>query len=422
MSERPALLVSALSVDITPQQSCPLAGFAARPSPFRGVADRLEASVAVIRDGSSQVVLVAVDALYVGALRAMVLERVKAKLGRAELFMAASHTHFAPATDPALPGLGDVDPVYLDMAADITARGIDACLRATPVPAELAWATRPTRQAINRRRMNWRLRRRPVPRLERAMELAPNRRGPTDGLLRALVARSKEDAKVLAVLWNFACHPVAFPRRDMVSAEFPGVVRAALRASFGAELPVLFLQGFAGNQRPNIVESSWFHAALGLERFNRPDEAKWQAWAGELAAEVGSLVAQARDLVDGSLSTGRVALSLNGVVESAARERSVSFHRVAFGRDVAIVGISAEPIAEWAPLLTQRVGAKLVMPVGYIDEVYGYWPTNQVIGEGGYEAGQFFPSFSLTGRFASDVEAPFLQGLERVLSDQEKQG
>ena len=54
----------------------------------------------------------------------------------------------------------------------------------------------------------------------------------------------------IAVLWSYACHPVGFPARTRVSADFPGVVRRALRDAHGAELPVLFLQGFAGDVRP----------------------------------------------------------------------------------------------------------------------------------------------------------------------------
>jgi|SRR5208282_4007029 hypothetical protein len=59
-------LISSGTVDIAPQRPLMLGGFAKRTEPFRGVADRLEANVLVVRGVSSRAVIVTTDLLYPG--------------------------------------------------------------------------------------------------------------------------------------------------------------------------------------------------------------------------------------------------------------------------------------------------------------------------------------------------------------------
>ena len=54
------------------------------------------------------------------------------------------------------------------------------------------------------------------------------------------------------MLWNFACHPVMYHSPMNVSAHFPGDVRKELREIL-SDIPVVFLQGFSGDIRPNNV-------------------------------------------------------------------------------------------------------------------------------------------------------------------------
>src|SRR5207302_1899845 len=88
-----------------------------------------------------------------------------------------------------------------------------------------------------------------------------------------------------------ACDPVGFPARTKVSADFPGVVRRALRDAHGAELPVLYLQGFAGDVRPRETGATTRFARRLVELVVGPlfapfSTAQYAAWAGGLADRV----------------------------------------------------------------------------------------------------------------------------------------
>src|SRR5690606_5760642 len=80
---------------------------------------------------------------------------------------------------------------------------------------------------------------------------APNPRGPTDEKVTTLVLVG-EDGYPVALLWNYACHPVGGLVRNAVDGHFPTAVREQVRAEFDQPtLPILFFQGFSGDVRPN---------------------------------------------------------------------------------------------------------------------------------------------------------------------------
>ncbi len=73
------------------------------------------------------------------------------------------------------------------------------------------------------------------------------------------------------------------------------------------------------------------------------------------------------------------------------------------GPGLGIGAISAEPVADYAPALRSRLGG-VVLPVGYIDTVFGYLPTARMLGERGYEDGGFMEAFGLSGSFRPELE------------------
>ncbi len=80
-------LNSSGTIDNAPQRPLMLGGFAKRTAPFRGVADRLEANVLVVRGVSSRAVIVTTDLLYPGeTLRALLLENLGLAEKAEELF------------------------------------------------------------------------------------------------------------------------------------------------------------------------------------------------------------------------------------------------------------------------------------------------------------------------------------------------
>src|SRR2546423_1540208 len=153
----------------------------------------------------------------------------------------------------------------------------------------------PAAHAINRRRMGWRISPRHLPRP--AALRAPDPTGPRDETVHVLTF-TDERKRPVAPLWSYACHPVTFAEPGQVSADYPGVVRRALRAAFGADLPVLFLQGCAGDIRPRELGRPRTLgrrlAELVVGKLFTPFTApEYVAWSGSLATR-GVEVARGR--------------------------------------------------------------------------------------------------------------------------------
>ena len=235
--------------DITPPFPVPLAGFSGRTGNFSTVADPLEANVIIVKNGGSRIIILSVDLLYASrALRTGIIGRLEGLVKEEELFLAATHTHFAPSVDDSKPKMGMASNDYLEYAAGKIAGLVGGLLREDRYePARLVFKTGDCDHCVNRRRLCRSKALPPAPR--KISRMQPDFNGPRDKRLRA-VSVLGSDGRTLAFLWNYSCHPVCFPFPDRVSADFPGKARAYLRQEHGSGLPVAFLQGFSGNLRP----------------------------------------------------------------------------------------------------------------------------------------------------------------------------
>src|SRR5205823_10311684 len=97
--------IAAGSVDITPQEPIPLAGYATLRRPtFEQVADPLEVNVIILRGAGSVVAFVAYDLMYVGAyLRNAIVRVLAGRIPGEAIFTTAVHTHSGPPTEDSLP-------------------------------------------------------------------------------------------------------------------------------------------------------------------------------------------------------------------------------------------------------------------------------------------------------------------------------
>lgn len=285
------LQIAAGATDITPESPIrvsSLAGFGKRVNDGNEakICDPIECNAVVLRSHQTVVALVQLDTLYIGtSFRRRLMEKVGDQLDEQSLFIIASHTHFAPATDETLPQLGNIDGRFLDRAVDRTADLLNDLLRSSGTPARITYAESVADHNINRRKpvTRWSLW---PPFRHTKMALRPNPDGVVDKTIRVLTI-ADESGKPCAVIWNYACHPVLFPDASGISAEFPGVVRSHLRNRHGDALPVVFLQGFAGDVLPKQ------QGAEHPRKLSEYDPALWQSWAESLAARVAQTMSDA---------------------------------------------------------------------------------------------------------------------------------
>lgn len=213
----------------------------------------------------------------------------------------------------------------------------------------------------------------------------------------------------MTAIWNYACHPVCLPLERMVSSEFPGRVRSAVRVGRG-DLPVLFLQGFCGDVRPNIKPRAdirtWVKTLLVGPRFGDFTLEGWENWAGGIAQIVLTGEGTGRPVSLTDIALRENCFPVGEIFSGKVDPSNIEFHGVSLGPDLQFLTVSAEPVAEWVQMLKQGV-----VPVGYEGDVFGYLPTDTMIRQGGYEGGQFAALFHGEGRMTPNVNDNFAQAV-----------
>lgn len=417
-----AIDVSAATASITPQQlGVELAGY--NRDAANAIHDPIEANGILFRQGDGKTaIILTLDTLYVGAdltnrLQRYVHERLGAE--KAELLAFASHTHFAPALDRSKPNLGKVDDDYFEWVATRCEGLIDELLGARSREASVRGVESNWFGAVHRRKP-W-----PLPyKIDGKLVfgeplLAPNPRGPTDPVVRLWEVGVGRDR--IALIWSCACHPTSHVRLTDISADYCGVVRDALRRAIGAPIPVLFLQGFTGDLRPS-TPSRWrlsLRAIVKLllygPRFDPFTAERATDWRESLARVVldmlGDRAVQSNRLA-GQIAWATTETALSELIaEAYVGARTVTFKRLKVGNLFDIIGVAAEPSNQLRRLIPDRG----VLPIGYLGDVFGYWPTEAQRKEGGYEARRFLPVFGFPGgRLVGDLDQKFIDCLPRL--------
>ena len=382
----------AVTVDITPDRPLPLFGYHQRREDYRDISRGLEANILGISGpGSPPLLLVSVDALYGGAITPRLRKRLN--LDPDQLVVLGSHTHFAPGIDPGIPGLGHTDPDYVDEVVEKVATAVEAAHQeADPT---VGYASALTQGLfVNRRRPTLGVGL-PIPRIGRILA-APHIRGGVDARVR--VATVEVAGRVVALLWGASCHPVASPDPLSVSPCFPGEIRARLRDALGLDVPVVFCQGFSGDVRPAAhtrrvptgARALLQYVLAGGRRFAQQSKIEYAEWCDGLTAvvlrAVRALASSPREAVLGSVV--RVAPS-----RPTGWRRAARVSRIRLSSGVSIIAVNAEVGHERVVDLEQAF-AEATIPAGCCDEVIGYWPSDAMVREGGYEGGdaaRFFP-------------------------------
>ena len=134
--------------DITPEGAIALFGYPRTKRISTGVNDRLLVSALHLRTGSTGVIIISVDLMFLDpSTSESIIRRVSeaVSMPKERLFMGCTHTHSGPATAKVVSWMGDYtvpapDAVYMEhVAAMIVEAASEAA--ATTTPVELAWTS-----------------------------------------------------------------------------------------------------------------------------------------------------------------------------------------------------------------------------------------------------------------------------------------
>jgi hypothetical protein len=393
-------------VSITPRFPIALAGRGGPPRVAYSAHDELEVNVvAVAENGRYVSVLVSIDALFVGRELSDLILSECGRFGvpNEAVLIVASHTHSAPALENTKPLLGERSDEHFSEISRRLVHLLADLLQSAPTGATVSRGNSKVHASVNRRRP-WFL-----PRLTRRgldfdrVILAPNPSGPADPNITTFMLNADRPV----VIWHYACHPSGFPDDTKASADFPGVVRAAVRKRFGYDAVVLYLPGFSGDIRPVsgpavFTAKSFIRSLLQGPKFHSMSSKDWAEWANSIAEDVVAAIERATNLsVDQPVKCAHRAALLSDLFEGADDSRLVEGQTMSlFGEKITC--ISAEPLHSLRDLFDPRSIA-----IGYSRDVFGYWPQEREVKQGGYEVHGFKELFGISGAWKSGTDEVF---------------
>jgi hypothetical protein len=261
------------------------------------------------------------------------------------------------------------------------------------------------------------------------VSFAPYHAGECDETATLVSFQDTASGSPIASIWHYACHPVSHTPSQVISADFPGAVRAVLRKHAGVESPVLFLQGFSGDIRPKIPPrpaQSLPQALLGSARellTGSPPMAisveSWRAWVQQLTEQILRIAAQPAQIRAAGIdfASGCSRVPLRELFDGTSRLDSMLVRGLRLGQVLELVALGAEPTIGWQQRLTESIGRGPGVRVyaGYCGDVFGYLPLPEQVDEGGYEVCGFQRSFGMRGRFRAAALLPAIEAAVREI-------
>ena len=408
------------AVDITPDRSLWMAGFALRKQASQGVALPLHAkALALQAAGGPVAVLVTVDLLGVTrTITDRVSREVRRRhgIGRANLLFNASHTHCGPVVDEQLAVAYDLSSGQWDAIRTYTARLEDRLIDLVGVavsrlrPARLGYARGEAGFAANRR-----------------VKFTPD--GPVDHSVPVLRVDGAEGPP-LAVVFGYACHNTTLQDGFVqYHGDYAGVAQAALETRHPGTT-ALFMIGCGADANPkprgtlDLVEAHGnaladavdralptatplrpaLHAAYGTVDLPFAGNAARERWRAQLDIDEIYLRRHAALMA--------ATIARDGHLPAVQRD-PIQVWR--FGADLALVGLGGEVVVDYAIRLAREYPDRPLWVSGYCNDVFGYVPSLRVLHEGGYEGGDAMIYYGRPAPFTDAVEDLIIGEVHRLM-------
>jgi neutral ceramidase len=418
----PAWQAGVATIDITPETSLWMAGFARRTQPSQGVALPLHAKALALKcGGQPTAVLVTVDLL---GLAAPLTERVASvvqrrhRIRRADLLFNASHTHCGPVVDEQLSVAYDLSReqwaairAYVVQLEDKLAAVIgDAVSRLQP--ARLGYARDEAGFAANRR-----------------VKFTPL--GPVDRSVPVLRV-DRADGAPLAIVFGYACHNTTLQDSFVrYHGDYAGVAQAVLEQRQPGTA-ALFVAGCGADVNPmprgtlELVETHGTALADAVGRALKAaapiDPSLRTAYGGVDLPFAGRA---ARERWRSQLDIDEVYMQRHAAMMKAAIARSGRLPAAQrdpvqvwqFGSGLTLVALGGEVVTDYALRLAREYPDRRMWVAGYSNDVFGYVPSVRVLREGGYEGGDAMIYYGRPGPFTEAVERLIVGEVRRLAGD-----
>lgn len=385
------LLAGAASADITPPPGERLWGYGNRTQPATGTLDPLMAKCVVVAAGDDSVAIVALDLGRTPEddVLASVRSRTTAQCGIKNLFITASHTHAAPTVESMSEDPNPFGRKVGDQIVDVICRAAKSLQ-----PVKIGVGRGMADFAHNRRHR--------LPDGRIAMQWRNAEREPTAPVDKeyAVIRLDREDGSPLAVLFNYACHPVVLgPDNYEYSADFVGAARAVVEKQL--DTTCLFLQGGCGDINPymdktpidegGVAEMQKMGRALGelLVKTARDTQTATPAKPSVQFAARQIPIRMRWDIDDPevrSVLSKAYGARFDNYIAKTIKKNMVpcTLTVVVIDGDVALVGMPGEIFVDFQTAIKTASPVPHSFLVGYTNGYQAYFPTLRDAAAGGY--------------------------------------
>ena len=387
LMEAQTLEAGVARVDMTPPVGLVLEGYPGSGRIATGTRDPLYARVLLLRSGATRLGLVDLDLIsplepaYLAQLR----EAVKRDVSN--LLVTAIHTHSGPAL--ILGGSTLLLREWEAATVDKISHAVHAAATHA-VPVRLGVGYGLAYIGHNRLRdnrdgsMTW---------------FEKNRTGVSTAPVDPTVAVLRLDdmsGKPVAILVNYACHPVIFgPDSRQYSADFPGVMTEVVEEAMDGKPLCFFLQGGDGDINP-------FYAVTPLDEGAAELSQRAGSELGRVAARVAEQIRTAAD-VPASLQVAEDNLTFGPrwdaqqwlaadpknaetITAKTKAEYKLPVSTVLINQQIAFLTMPGEPFVDFQMQWRARCPVRDCFLLGYTNGYYGYFPTIRAATWGGYGA------------------------------------
>ncbi len=385
-----SLRAGVAKVDITPPPGQLLYGYSERRTPAQGALDLLYARVLVVEAGENRLAWVDLDlGRPFGPESIREIREAARNSSRIScLLVEATHTHSGPAVMDAYRG---ARPAWETAAIGKIERAISEAAGRL-VEARIGTGYGEAIIGYNRRWVNLDG---TVSMLWRNLTHIPTFPvDPTVGVLRIDTAGGRP----MAVLVNYACHPVVLGMNLQYSADFPGVMTRTVEEALGATALCFFIQGAPGDINP-LARAV---ADDGPEQLKIAGRGLGES-AGRIArsihteAEPNATLEVAEDEISFSLRWNPEKFRRGLLTEGGPDVFNNYFERIApvmrlpvvtilINRRIALMTMPGEPFVIFQMNWRDRCPVPDAFFLGYTNGYFGYFPTIAAAAQGGYGA------------------------------------
>ena len=394
---------------------------------FTSIHDDVFVRCLVMDDGKNKALFVSFDLLFHSReLNDALADYAHISYGvkHSEVVVSYTHAHTAPAVKGYNPGhhTDEYEQYIIERAKEC----IDKAMLSL-VDGYLTYGSYDTDLNVSRRKI-----------VNGICDMLPNPDRERDTQTFVMCIRDTED-NVRGIFVNYGCHPVFYPHKTTVSAEFPGRVCQLLDEKYSGCIS-MYTQSAAGDVRPIDTvtkdedgELKWKYGfdfadvdkfakkiADGVVSFIDSDQLKKtelniKSDEFEINADVNKapiehfckLYDEFKEYPHNPTTVNCNAI-INGAYDNLPEYITIHCSSLRLSKDLYVATIGGEPCYNVKKIVKSAFGDKELCFIGYTDSC-AYIVDDDIINEGGYEP-ESFPEYGIAGPFKLGISDLFYNG------------